>query len=136
MSFNIYLTFDGTCREAFEFYQSVFGGEFQDLQTFGDAPAQEGMSPADPTRIMHMSLPMGDNTLMGSDTMAAGGVTVGDNFSISLSPASKAESDRLFNLLSAGGEVTMPMSDTFWNAYFGAFRDRFGINWMINHESG
>jgi len=137
---NPYLTFNGNCEEAFNFYKSVFGGEFPYVGRFNEMPPTDGMvMPANVgEQIMHMSLPLGKGTvLMGSDTMKGmGGETiVGNNISLSLNAESKEEADKLFNGLSAGGKLTMPMADTFWGAYFGMFTDKFGINWMINFET-
>lgn len=136
---NAYLTFDGTCEEAFNFYKSVFGGEFPMVGKFGDMPPQEGMpaiSDDVKNRIMHMTLPISAETiLMGSDTMP--GIhdhKVGNNISLSINTDSKEEADRLFNGLSEGGVVTMPLNDTFWGAYFGMWTDKFGINWMVNYD--
>jgi len=136
---NVYLTFDGNCKEAFEFYKSVFGGEFRNLSTFGEMPPQEGMPPISDDykdKIMHVSLPISTETiLMGSDKGGGWGpdLTIGNNFSISVDPSSKEEADRIFNALGAGGIVTMPLEATFWDAYFGMLTDRFGINWMVNY---
>ncbi|PWD98852.1 VOC family protein [Marinilabilia rubra] len=135
---NIYLTFNGNCREAFEFYKSVLGGEFPYVGTFGEMPPQEGMQPVPEDKkgqIMHMSLPVSQETqLMGSDTIEGFGppVTSGNNFSINISTDSAKEADRIFKGLSEGGKVIMPMDKTFWGAYFGMLTDQFGINWMIN----
>lgn len=135
---NVYLTFNGNCEEAFNFYKSVFGGEFQYLGRFGEMPPQEGMPPvpeAAKNLIMHVSLPISNETvLMGSDASESFGqkVDMGNNFSISINTDSKEEADRLFNALSAGGKVVMPMNNTFWGAYFGMLQDPFGINWMVN----
>ena len=137
---NIYLTFDGNCKEAFEYYKSIFGGEFQSESTFGEMPPQEGMPPITDDykdRIMHVSLPISSETiLMGSDKGGGWGpdLTIGNNFSISVNPASKEEADRIFGGLSEGGTVTMPLAATFWGAYFGMLTDKFGINWMVNFE--
>ena len=138
MSLNIYLSFDGDCREAFEFYKSVFGGEFAVLQTFADGPPDMGIAEADKDRVMHVSLPVGVTTLMGSDIAegVGGPVVVGTNFSISIVGESKPQCDALLGKLSDGGEVKMAMQETFWGAYFGMCRDRFDINWMINFEMG
>lgn len=135
-----YLNFNGNCEEAFNFYKSVFGGEFTYLGRFSEMPLQEGMPPmseADQNKIMHVGLPIGSTVLMGSDIGGewAPAFLQGNNFSISINPESKEEADQLFNGLSAGGQITMPMADTFWGAYFGMFTDKFGINWMINFES-
>jgi PhnB protein len=135
---NVYLTFNGNCEEAFNFYKSVFGGEFQYIGRFGEMPPQEGMPPvpdAAKNLIMHVSLPISTETvLMGSDASESFGqkVDMGNNFSISINTDSKDEADRLFNALSAGGKVVMPMNNTFWGAYFGMLEDQFGINWMVN----
>ena len=134
---NVYLTFNGNCEEAFTFYKSVFGGEFPYMGRFKDMPADESkkMPDADANKIMHVSLPISKETmLMGSDV---GGewsphFSVGNNFSISINTDSKNEADRIFNGLSAGGIVTMPMNKTFWGDYFGMFTDKFGINWMVS----
>ena len=136
---NAYLTFDGTCEEAFNFYKSVFGGDFPMVGKFGDMPPQEGMPPISDevkNRIMHMSLPISAETvLMGSDTMP--GIhdhQVGNNISLSINTDSREEADLIFTGLSAGGKVSMPLADTFWGAYFGMFTDKFGINWMVNYD--
>lgn len=136
MSLNIYLFFDGNCREAFDFYKSVFGGEFAGLSTFADAPAEMGVPAEHKDRIMHVALPVSGSILMGSDGggVEGGPLTKGDNFSISINAESREECDEIFPRLCAGGEVTMPLQETFWAAYFGMCRDRFGIKWMINHD--
>ena len=136
---NVYLTFDGNCKEAFEFYKSVFGGEFISLSTFGEMPPQEGIPPIPDQmkdRIMHVSLPISKETiLMASDNGDWGPkLEVGNNFSISVNPANKEEADRIFNALSEGGKVTMPLANTFWGAYFGSLTDKFDINWMVNYS--
>lgn len=139
-SVNPYLTFNGNCEEAFTFYQSVFGGTFPYLGKFKDMPPMEGCPPiseADGNKIMHVSLPISKETiLMGSDTSEAfGNATVpGNNFSISINTDSREEADKLFAGLSADGQVTMPMNTTFWGSYFGMFTDKFGIQWMVNHD--
>lgn len=135
---NIYLTFDGNCREAFGFYKSVFGGEFPYIGTFGEMPPQEGMPPIDEElkdKIMHISLPISQETmLMGSDAGGEWGANfkLGTNYTISISTDTKTEADRIFSELSAGGQITMPLADTFWGDYFGMFIDKFGINWMMS----
>ncbi|WP_119789319.1 VOC family protein [Flavobacterium anhuiense] len=134
---NPYLMFNGTCEEAFLFYRSVFGGDFPYIGKFKDAPAEEGevLSEEALNRIMHVSLPIGNNILMGSDTHPRyGDVGFGDNFSVSINAESREEADKIFNGLSAGGKVEMPMNDTFWGSYFGMFKDKFGINWMVSFD--
>jgi PhnB protein len=138
-SINPYLIFNGNCEEAFLFYQSVFGGEFPYVGKFKDMPPTEGhpaLSEADGNKIMHVTLPIGDGSvLMGSDSNSASGeVAFGQNVSLSINAKSKDEADKLFNGLSSGGTVTMQMNQTFWGAYFGMFVDKFGISWMVNFD--
>ena len=136
---NPYLTFKGNCEEAFNHYKSVFGGEFTYIGRFGEMPPQEGKSmPAeDADKIMHVSLPIGSNQLMGSDTGGewAAHTVIGNNYSISVSADSKEDADRIFNGLAEGGNITMPLADTFWGDYFGMCTDRFGINWMMSYNA-
>lgn len=137
---NPYLTFNGNCEEAFNFYKSVFGGEFPYLGRFKDMPPMDGQTvPAEEgEKIMHVSLPISkETTLMGSDSSEAFGqaTIVGNNFSISINTDTKENADRLFGALSAGGQVTMPMMDTFWGSYFGMMVDKFGIQWMVSVEA-
>ena len=136
---NPYLIFNGNCEEAFLFYKSVFGGEFPYMGKFSDMPADENtptLSEADANRVMHVSLPIGKETiLMGSDSNSqSGDVQFGHNISISINTESTDEADKLFSGLSSGGNVSMPMTKTFWGAYFGMFTDKFGIDWMVNFD--
>lgn len=136
---NVYLNFDGQCEEAFAFYKSVFGGEFSYIGRFNEMPQDENnkLSEADGNKIMHVSLPISAETnLFGSDTVGAWSpkLVQGNNYSISINASSKEEADRLFNGLSAGGQITMPLENTFWGAYFGMFVDKYGINWMVNFD--
>lgn len=136
LTINPYLNFKGNTEEAFKFYKSVFGGEFAALMQFKDAPEADKMPAGDRGKIMHVSLPIGKgNVLMATDALESMGqtLTVGNNFYISIHPDNKEEATRLFNGLSAGGKVTMPLGDTFWGAYFGMFTDKFGIQWMVNY---
>ncbi len=135
MKVNPYLNFDGKAEEAFNFYKSVFGGEFTGNMKMKDAPESDKLSKDEQNRTMHISLPIGkENLLMGSDIMPSmrQKLIKGNNNYISLHPESKAEADRLFNGLSEGGVIEMPMADQFWGDYFGSFMDKFGIGWMIN----
>ena len=118
MALSIYLHFNGNCREAFDFYRSVFGGEFADLQTFGDGPDDLVVPEDERDHVMHVSLPIGESMLMGSDTpsWSPEPTQVGNNFSVSYSPADRAETDDLFARISEGGSVTMPLEDMFWGA--------------------
>jgi len=135
---NVYLTFNGNCEEAFRFYQSVFGGEIPYIGRFKDMPPSadgKQLTPEEGEKIMHVSLPISKETmLMGSDTGGewASCHQQGNNFSVSVNTDSREEADRLFTGLSAGGQVTMPMQNTFWGDYFGMFTDKFGINWMVS----
>jgi PhnB protein len=137
---NVYLTFNGYCEEAFNFYKSVFGGEFHTISRFKEMPPMEGMSypPEEAERLMHISLPISKETvLMGSDSSLSFGppLVIGNNYSISVNVDSEKEADRIFNALSDGGKVGMPMGKTFWGSYFGMFTDKYGINWMISSEA-
>jgi PhnB protein len=137
---NPYLTFNGNAEEAFNFYKSVFGGEFAVFQRFGEMPTQAGspeLSAEDKAKIMHVALPISDgHVLMASDTFGehAESFILGNNISVSISADSKEEADKIFNGLSNGGTVTMPIADTFWGAYFGMCSDKFGIAWMVNYD--
>lgn len=137
VNINPYLIFNGQCEEAFLLYKSVFGGEFQQISKFGDMPAEAEpeMSEADKNRVMHVSYNIGNSVVMGSDSNTqSGDVNFGNNFSISINAESRTETERIFNSLSSGGTITMPLQDTFWGAYFGMFTDKFGINWMVNFD--
>lgn len=134
---NPYLSFTDNCEEAFNFYKSVFGGEFDGgVMRFGEVPEEFQGEQSEKNKVMHISLPIGKGTyLMGSDTPASMGTIVkGSNYSIAVHPDSEEEATRLFNGLSAGGQVTMPLDKTFWGAYFGMFTDKFGIQWMVNYD--
>jgi PhnB protein len=134
-----YLNFPRDTEAAFNFYKSVFGGDFVGgIMRFGDMPPQPGapsISDADKKLIMHMELPiLSGHILMGTDAPESMGMktSVGTNVSIVLEPDTRAEADRLFKGLSEGGKVGMPLQDMFWGAYWGNFTDKFGIMWMIN----
>ena len=134
---NPYLNFPGNTEEAFNFYKSVFGGEFITLQRFKDTPEADRASAEDKDKIMHVSLPIGKgNILMATDAVESMGhkLTVGNNFYLSLSTESEEETKKLFDALSAGGKVTMPLDKTFWGAYFGMLTDKFGVQWMVNYD--
>lgn len=134
---NPYFCFNGNCEEVFNFYKSAFGGEFSQFTRFGDMPMPGQEMPEETKkRIMHVALPISKETiLMGSDSNPMmGDVNFGQNISISVQTETKAEADRIFNGLSAGGTVTMPMGDAPWGAYFGMFNDKFGISWLVNHD--
>ncbi|MDR7519274.1 MAG: VOC family protein, partial [Armatimonadota bacterium] len=128
---NTYLNFAGNAEEAFNFYRSVFGGEFTSLVRFKDMP-MEGVriGQREGDKIMHVSLPIGrDGVLMASDTLESLGQTLvqGNNVYLSVHPETKEEADRIFNALSAGGKIEMPIADQVWGDYYGSFTDRFGV---------
>ena len=134
-SINPYLAFDGNCREAFEFYRSVFGGELADVSPFSEGPEEMMGAPEDADKLMHVSLPMGDGQiLMGSDVPTGMPATqFGTSVALSYAPDRADEGRRVFDALAAGGHVTMPYETQFWNADFGMCTDKFGINWMVNY---
>ena len=136
MSINVYLFFDGNCREAFELYRSAFGGDYAAEQTYADGPADMGVPESAASLVMHIALPLGDAMLMGSDRFPGTPepFVTGNNVAITAPTTSRADCDRLFAALSDGGDVQAPMEDTFWGAYFGRCRDRFGVNWMFNFD--
>jgi PhnB protein len=134
---NPYLNFKGNTEEAFNFYKSVFGGEFKELQRFKDTPEADRVPENEKDKLMHISLPIGPgNILMAIDALESMGhkLTVGNNFYLSLSADSESEADKLFNGLSSGGKATMPLQKTFWGSYFGMVTDKFGINWMVSYD--
>lgn len=135
-AFNPYLNFNGNAEEAFNFYKSVFGGEFATVQRFKDVPQNVKMPNDQDDKILHIALPLGNGTiLMGSDIPdPAMKATFGDNYFISVSTDSENESDNLFSKLSSGGKILMPLDKTFWGAYFGMLKDKFGIQWMISYD--
>lgn len=137
-----YLNFPRTTEEAFRFYQSVFGTEFSmPIARFKDVPAQPGQPPlpeADKNLVMHVELPiLAGHVLMGTDAPESMGftVTAGNNVYINLEPDTRAETDRLFKALAAGGTVEMALQEMFWGGYFGSLADRYGIRWMFNCTS-
>ncbi|HEY1041578.1 MAG TPA: VOC family protein [Candidatus Paceibacterota bacterium] len=135
---NPYINFNGNAEEAFTFYKSVFGGEFSNVSRFKDL-ANPGFTPAEHEmdKIMHISLPIGKNILMGNDVPEFMGRTnENENRSkISVNCESKEEADRIFNGLSAGGTVEVPMDNSPWGSYFGMFRDKYGIEWMVDFDA-
>ena len=135
---NPYINFNGNAQEAFDFYKSVFGGEFKVVSHFKDMQSAEfPVDPKDADKIMHISLPIGGNVLMGNDVPEHMGRTnEHENRSkISISVDSKEEADRIFSGLSAGGDVEMPIGDSPWGSYFAMFRDKYGIEWMVEFDA-
>lgn len=134
-SLNPYLGFDGNCEEAFEFYRSIFGGEFADLSRYSDAPSDGPGHPEDADKIMHVSLAIADGqVLMGSDRpsdMGPGGT--GDSVAISIEPDDADQGRRMFQGLATDGHVAVPYERQFWGADFGMCTDKYGITWMVNY---
>ncbi len=140
-SVSTYLNFERDTEAAFNFYKSVFGGEFsgQGIMRMGDVPPQEGVPPlseADKNLVMHVDLKImnGTHSIMGTDAPESMGFKLvkGNNVNINLSPDTRKETERLFKALSSGGEITMELQDMFWGDYFGSCVDKFGISWMFN----
>jgi PhnB protein len=134
---NPYINFNGNAEEAFNFYKSVFGGEFALIVRFKEMSSPEfPVAENDANKIMHIALPIGQNVLMGNDVPERmGKVNENENRSkISVSAQSREEADRLFNILSAGGSVEMPIADSPWGSYFGMFRDKYGIEWLVDFD--
>ena len=135
MQINTYLNFPGTCREAFTFYEQALGGKITFIQTMGDSP-MGGETPADQRdNVMHVTLDVGGQQLMGSDAPPEY-YEKAQGFSVALHPEEAAEAERIFAALSEGGEVRMPMQKTFWAGRFGMCVDRFGTPWIVNCEKG
>ena len=135
---NPHINFNGNAEQAFGFYKSVFGGEFAKIIRFKDLSSPEYPIPENEAdKIMHIALPIGKNILMANDVpISMGQVNENENRSkISISAESKEEADKLFNGLSAGGQIEFPISDSPWGTYFGMFRDKFGIEWMVDFDS-
>lgn len=135
-AFEVYLTFNGNCEKAFNYYKDVFGGEFVMMSRMGEMPEDAGFEVAEDEKdlVMHVTLKTRDGlVLMGSDTSGSYKeyFNEGNNYAISISAESEEEADTLFAALSDGGKVNMPMEHTFWESYFGMVTDQFGIHWMI-----
>jgi len=131
---NPYINFNGNAEEAFTFYKSVFGGEFTQVVRFKDLASDEFPIPEeDADKIMRIALPIGGNTLIANDVPESlGPVNEKENRSkIAVSAETREEADRIFNGLSADGEVEMPMSESPWGTYFAMFRDKYGIEWTV-----
>jgi len=134
---NTYLNFGGNAEQAFNFYKSIFGGEFSSVVRFKDMPMEGvNISDEDKEKIMHIALPIGNDVLMASDAPESLGfkVNFGNNSYISIHLESKQEADRLFNALSKDGAVEMPIADQAWGDYYGSFTDKFGVGWMVNYS--
>ena len=134
---NPHINFNGNAKEAFDFYKSVFGGDFAMVMRFKEMASTENpIAENEENKIMHIALPIGKNILMGNDVPEImGAVNENENRSkIAISAESKEEADRLFNELSAGGSIEFPINNSPWGSYFGMFRDKFGIEWMVDFD--
>jgi len=134
---NVYLNFAGNAEKAFNFYRSVFGGEFRNITRFKDMPMPGVTIPkGDESKIMHIALPVGkDDVLMASDVLEGFGhkLVMGNNATVSIAADSKEEADRVFKALSAGGKIDMPLANQQWGDYYGDFTDKFGVRWMVDY---
>ncbi len=137
MKLNTYLNFAGNTEEAFNFYKSVFGGEFTSVVRFKDMPMEGVKIPeGDQDKIMHIALPVGKDVLMASDAPESMGFKMhfGNNSYTSIHPDTKEEAGRIFTALSDGGTIEMPIADQPWGDYYGSFKDKFGVQWMVNYS--
>lgn len=137
-----YLNFAGNTEEAFNFYKTVFGGEFRgEIMRFGDNPMPEGQPPMPENlqkMVMHISLQiLGCHLLQGTDAPSEMGfnLTFGNNQYINLEPDTREETDRLFHALADGGKIEQQLEDMFWGGYFGSVKDKFGVQWMFNFQT-
>lgn len=137
ITINPYLNFKGNTEDAFNFYKSVFGGEFLMIQRFKDTPEASRVPDHEKDKIMHIALPIGNGTiLMGTDALESMGhkLTPGNNYHLSIDTESEGEAKKLFNALSSEGNTTVPLDKMFWGAYFGMCTDRFGTQWMVSYD--
>ena len=125
-----YLSFEGRCEEAVKFYQAALGAEVQMLMRFKDSPDQSMVSPGSADKVMHVSMRIGDSTVMASDGRCTGKAAF-DGISLSLTLADDAQAERVFAALADGGQTTMPLAKTFFASKFGMVADKFGVNWMV-----
>jgi PhnB protein len=133
-----YLNFAGNAEDAFNFYKSVFGGEFSSVVRFKDFPMEGVDIPkADEDKIMHIALPIGENLLMASDVLESMGqqLVPGNNNYVMVSPDSREEADKIFNGLSQGADIEMPIADQPWGDYYGSLKDKFGVCWMVDFST-
>ena len=132
---NPYLNFNGNCEDAFNFYKSAFGVEFAFISRFKDAPSDVPLPANEADKILHVSMPIGNTLLMGSDVPSSFGKTVfGQNVQISINTDSEKEAEKLYKALSEGGKINMPLEKTFWGSYFGMVTDKFNVNWMVSYD--
>lgn len=136
MKINAYLNFDGNCEEAIGFYAQCLDGKVESLMRFGETPAAEHVPPEYAQRVMHAHLQVGDQSLMASDSTPQCPAKGFQGYSLALNVDSIAQAERVFAALSQGGNVDMPLAQTFWAVRFGALTDKFGVSWLINCEKG
>jgi len=133
MRLNPYLNFDGQCAEAFAFYARCLNGQNLAIQTFAQSPMADQVGPEGRDKVIHARMNVGDTVLMGSDSPSSGS-SAAKGFAVSLSVDSAEEAERVFHDMADGGQIQMPIGETFWAVRFGMFTDRFGIPWMVNYE--
>ena len=133
MEVTAYLNFNGTCAEAFKFYERVLGGKIGMMQTFGESPMGADAPPGWGDRIMHVRMTIGNSVLMGSDAPTEN-FEKPQGFAITVATPTAAEGERVFKALAEGGKVTMPFQSTFWSPGFGGLVDRYGTPWMVNTD--
>ena len=131
MTFTPYLNFNGNCAAAFRFYEQVFGGKIEFLQTHADSPMKDHVPPDWQDKVIHVSLEVNGQRLMGSDAPAEH-FAPAQGLYINISVPTSAEGKRLFDALADGGKVTMPFAETFWSPGFGMLTDKYGTPWMVN----
>jgi PhnB protein len=132
---NVTIVFNGQAEAAMNFYKSVFGGEYISFNRLKDMPVAPPMPAGEGEKVMHAALPVGNSVIMGMDMPdGRGPVKAGNNFMVTLDTSSEEETTRVFNSLSEGGFVMMPLGHQFWGAFFGMFTDKFGIQWMVSYR--
>jgi len=132
MQLNAYLLFNGSCEAAFKFYERALGGTIEAMMPFGQSPGSEKMPDSVKKLVMHVSLKAAGTLLMGSDTTPDRPVPPPGGFKLSIGVSTPEEADRVFNALSEGGKIDLPIGETFWSPRFGMLTDKFGVAWMVN----
>ncbi|HYO84664.1 MAG TPA: glyoxalase/bleomycin resistance/extradiol dioxygenase family protein [Bryobacteraceae bacterium] len=132
LGINPYIAYNGTCREAIEFYKQALGAEVLFTQTVGESPMSD-MGPAD--NIMHCTMKVGDSTIMLSDDPRPDAAAAGGNISLSIGLNDPEQARQVFTTLADGGSVIMPLEKTYWAEAFGMLTDRFGVKWMVNCDT-
>lgn len=135
MTVSPYLVFNGNCKEAFEFYEKVLSGKIEFIQTFGESPAADHVAPETHNQIMHVCMSVGSFQIMASDSPPEY-YEKPQGTSVTLSIETIEETERIFDALSEGATIKMPLGETFWSKRFGMLTDRFGTPWMINCSPG